>query len=405
MRLLHTSDWHLGKRLFDKERYDVFEKFLAWLLSTIRQERVDTLIVAGDIFDTAVPTNKSLRLYYDFLSQLTSSECRHVVIVSGNHDSPTLLEAPKGILENFGVHVIGGAESPEDEVIELKDKAGNLEGVVCAVPFLRERDILRLKDDSTLSRAEGIQLAVENHYKSVVKAAIDRMGAKRVPLIATGHLFTVGSPKGEDVNELYIGATGAVPVNIFPSEIDYLALGHIHRAYSIGGDKTRNYCGAPIPLTFEEANLEKLVRLVDFEPDEIKVADIQVPKFDRLVSVQGSQTEISTKLKELAGQDEKILVEVIHTGKANAINLTGEVSEQTLGTKIEVLRVFDETKKANCLANDGDEMEIGELTWENVFEKKLKNETFEGEVSEEELWNAYRNAYFQISELADVNAQ
>ena len=405
MRLLHTSDWHLGKRLFDKERYDVFEKFLAWLLSTIRQERVDTLIVAGDIFDTAVPTNKSLRLYYDFLSQLTSSECRHVVIVSGNHDSPTLLEAPKEILENFGVHVIGGAESPEDEVIELKDKAGNLEGVVCAVPFLRERDILRLKDDSTLSRAEEIQLAVENHYKSVVKAAIDRMGAKRVPLIATGHLFTVGSPKGEDVNELYIGATGAVPVNIFPSEIDYLALGHIHRAYSIGGDKTRNYCGAPIPLTFEEANLEKLVRLVDFEPDEIKVADIQVPKFDRLVSVQGSQTEISTKLKELAGQVEKILVEVIHTGKANAINLTGEVSEQTSGTKIEVLRVFDETKKANCLANDGDEMEIGELTWENVFEKKLKNETFEGEVSEEELWNAYRNAYFQISELADVNAQ
>lgn len=405
MRLLHTSDWHLGKRLFDKERYDVFEKFLAWLLSTIRQERVDTLIVAGDIFDTAVPTNKSLRLYYDFLSQLTSSECRHVVIVSGNHDSPTLLEAPKEILENFGVHVIGGAESPEDEVIELKDKAGNLEGVVCAVPFLRERDILRLKDDSTLSRAEEIQLAVENHYKSVVKAAIDRMGAKRVPLIATGHLLTVGSPKGEDVNELYIGATGAVPVNIFPSEIDYLALGHIHRAYSIGGDKTRNYCGAPIPLTFEEANLEKLVRLVDFEPDEIKVADIQVPKFDRLVSVQGSQTEISTKLKELAGQDEKILVEVIHTGKANAINLTGEVSEQTSGTKIEVLRVFDETKKANCLANDGDEMEIGELTWENVFEKKLKNETFEGEVSEEELWNAYRNAYFQISELADVNAQ
>ena len=405
MRLLHTSDWHLGKRLFDKERYDVFEKFLAWLLSTIRQERVDTLIVAGDIFDTAVPTNKSLRLYYDFLSQLTSSECRHVVIVSGNHDSPTLLEAPKEILENFGVHVIGGAESPEDEVIELRDKAGNLEGVVCAVPFLRERDILRLKDDSTLSRAEEIQLAVENHYKSVVKAAIDRMGAKRVPLIATGHLFTVGSPKGEDVNELYIGATGAVPVNIFPSEIDYLALGHIHRAYSIGGDKTRNYCGAPIPLTFEEANLEKLVRLVDFEPDEIKVADIQVPKFDRLVSVQGSQTEISTKLKELTGQDEKILVEVIHTGKANAINLTGEVSEQTSGTKIEVLRVFDETKKANCLANDGDEMEIGELTWENVFEKKLKNETFEGEVSEEELWNAYRNAYFQISELADVNAQ
>lgn len=405
MRLLHTSDWHLGKRLFDKERYDVFENFLTWLLGTIRKERVDTLIVAGDIFDTAVPTNKSLRLYYDFLSQLTGSGCRHVVIVSGNHDSPTLLEAPKEILASLGVHVIGGAENPENEVIELKDSSGKLEGVVCAVPFLRERDILRLKDDSTLSRSEEIQLAVENHYKNVVKKAIDKMGAKRVPLIATGHLFTVGSPKGEDVNELYIGATGAVPVSIFPSEIDYLALGHIHRAYSIGGDKTRNYCGAPISFTFEEANLEKLVRLVDFEPDEIKVTDIPVPKFDKLVSVQGSQTEITAKLKELIAQDEKILVEVIHTGKADAINLTGEVADQTSGTKIEVLRIFDETKKANCLANDAEEMEIGELTWENVFEKKLKNETFEGEVSEEELWNAYRNAYFQISEFADVNAQ
>ena len=405
MRLLHTSDWHLGKRLFDKERYDVFENFLTWLLSTIRKERVDTLIVAGDIFDTAVPTNKSLRLYYDFLSHLSGSGCRHVVIVSGNHDSPTLLEAPKEILASLGVHVIGGAENPENEVIELKDSSGKLEGVVCAVPFLRERDILRLKDDSTLSRSEEIQLAVENHYKNVVKKAIDKMGAKRVPLIATGHLFTVGSPKGEDVNELYIGATGAVPVSIFPSEIDYLALGHIHRAYSIGGDKTRNYSGATMSVNFEEANLEKLVRLVDFEPDEIKVTDIPVPKFDKLVSVQGSQTEITAKLKELIAQDKKILVEVIHTGKTDAINLTGEVADQTSGTKIEVLRIFDETKKANCLANDAEEMEIGELTWENVFEKKLKNETFEGEVSEEELWNAYRNAYFQISEFADVNAQ
>lgn len=405
MRLLHTSDWHLGKRLFDKERYDVFENFLTWLLGTIRKERVDTLIVAGDIFDTAVPTNKSLKLYYDFLSQLTGSGCRHVVIVSGNHDSPTLLEAPKEILASLGVHVIGGADNPENEVIELKASSGKLEGVVCAVPFLRERDILRLKDDSTLSRSEEIQLAVENHYKSVVKKAIDKMGSKRVPLIATGHLFTVGSPKGEDVNELYIGATGAVPVGIFPSEIDYLALGHIHRAYSIGGDKTRNYCGAPISFTFEEASLEKLVRLVDFEPDEIKVTDIPVPKFDKLVSVQGSQAEIAEKLKQLIGLDEKILVEVIHTGKSDAINLTGEIAEQTSGTKIEVLRIFDETKKANCLANDADEMEIGELTWENVFEKKLKNETFDGEVSEEELWNAYRNAYFQISEFADVNAQ
>lgn len=405
MRLLHTSDWHLGKRLFDKERYDVFEKFLAWLLNTIRMQRVDTLIIAGDIFDTAVPTNKSLRLYYDFLSQLTSSECRHVIIVSGNHDSPTLLEAPKEILASLGVHVIGAAENPENEVIELKDVSGNLEGVVCAVPFLRERDILRLKDDSLLSRSEEIRLAVETHYNCVVKTAIDRMGARRVPLIATGHLFTVGSPKGEDVNELYIGATGAVPVNIFPSEIDYLALGHIHRAYSIAGDKTRNYCGAPIPFTFEEANAAKFVRLVDFETEGIKVTDIQVPQFDRLVSVQGTQHEITAKLKELIEQDEEVLVEVIHTGAADAINLTGELTEQISGTKIEVLRVFDETKKANCLANDADEMEIGELTWENVFEKKLKNETFDGEVSEEELWNAYRNAYFQISGFADVNAQ
>lgn len=183
MRLLHTSDWHLGKRLFDKERYDVFENFLTWLLSTIRKERVDTLIVAGDIFDTAVPTNKSLRLYYDFLSHLSGSGCRHVVIVSGNHDSPTLLEAPKEILASLGVHVIGGAENPENEVIELKDSSGKLEGVVCAVPFLRERDILRLRMTLRFPAAKRFNWRLRTTTRTLLKKPLTRWEPKGFRLL------------------------------------------------------------------------------------------------------------------------------------------------------------------------------------------------------------------------------
>ncbi|MEB2332384.1 MAG: exonuclease subunit SbcD, partial [Nitrosomonas sp.] len=107
MKILHTSDWHIGKTLYGRKRYDEFEAFFSWLVETIEQEQVDVLLIAGDIFDTSTPGNRSQQLYYRFLHRVAASTCRHVVIIAGNHDSPSFLSAPRELLRALDVHVTG----------------------------------------------------------------------------------------------------------------------------------------------------------------------------------------------------------------------------------------------------------------------------------------------------------
>ena len=141
MKLLHTSDWHLGRSLYDRKRYNEFEAFLNWLIGFIADEKVDLLLVSG-VFDSTTPSNRAQELYYHFLGRLSATGCRHAVITGGNHDSPTFLDAPKNLLGALNIHVVGSATgNPEDEVFVLKDDDGKTEAIVCAVPFLRDRDI------------------------------------------------------------------------------------------------------------------------------------------------------------------------------------------------------------------------------------------------------------------------
>jgi exonuclease SbcD len=99
MKILHTSDWHLGRTLYGKKRYKEFAAFLDWLAQTIEEEKVDALLVAGDVFDISTPNNRAQELYYRFLCTVANSCCRHVVVIAGNHDSPSFLDAPKALLQ------------------------------------------------------------------------------------------------------------------------------------------------------------------------------------------------------------------------------------------------------------------------------------------------------------------
>ncbi len=128
LRLLHTSDWHLGRLLYGRKRYAEFAAFLDWLLDTLRAEGIDVLLVAGDIFDTTTPSNAAQTLYYRFLRRVAATGCRHVVVIGGNHDSPTFLDAPAELLKMLDVHVVGAAtDSPAEEVITLRDPEGAAE--------------------------------------------------------------------------------------------------------------------------------------------------------------------------------------------------------------------------------------------------------------------------------------
>ena len=151
MRVLHTSDWHLGRSLFGQKRYEEFSAFLDWLARTLQEKEVDVLVVSGDIFDSGTPSNRAQRLYYDFLRQVYLSSCRHVVITAGNHDSPSMLGASREILQVLDVHVVGNLpEDPAEEIKVLRDAQGKVALIVCAVPFLRDAD-MRLVEEGESS--------------------------------------------------------------------------------------------------------------------------------------------------------------------------------------------------------------------------------------------------------------
>ncbi len=275
LTLLHTSDWHLGRRLYGKPRYDEFKQFLDWQLQTLREQKVDVLLIAGDIFDTTAPSNQAQNLYYNFLSQVCDTDCRHVIIVAGNHDSASFLEAPKQLLKAFNIHIIGSmTDTPTDEVITLSDKAGQPELIVMAVPYLRDRDVRTVGhgerlDDKERKLAQGIKA----HYAQIANIAIAQQAQlkakykRSIPIVATGHLFTVGGQtmEGDGVRDLYVGSLGSIGAEIFHPQIDYVALGHLHIPQAVGGQPHIRYAGSPIAMGFGESRQQKQVHLLRFD--------------------------------------------------------------------------------------------------------------------------------------------
>jgi exonuclease SbcD len=363
MKILHTSDWHIGHTLYAKKRYDEHEQFLSWLKDTICERDIDALIVAGDVFDNGAPGGQAQRLYYDFLTSLLMTCCKTVVVVAGNHDSPTLLEAPSGVLERLNIYTIGLAGEPERHVIPLHNANGAVGALCVAVPYLRKNELVRLEDGE--SSDEIIVRATAQFYKDVVQVALNmREQYGDVPIIATGHLFAAGAlrSEGDGVRELYVGSLGQVGADIFPPEIDYVALGHIHGAQRVAGRDNIRYCGAPMPMSFGETSGKRVLE-VDFN-NGMAINEIEVPAFARLVTVRGGREEILSALLALA--DEDVWVEVTYTGNTGCPHLAADVNDAVKGGRAQVLSI--RTAGAAGQTIRADEAETLEtLTVQDVF--------------------------------------
>lgn len=317
MNILHTSDLHLGRRLFTKSRYGEMERFFDWMIERIEKERVDCVLMAGDVFDTSTPGNRAQELYYEFLYRMSRSCCRHVVIIAGNHDSPSMLEAPKTLLRSLDIHVVAnGNENPESEVLLLRDPEGHPELICCAIPFLQERIVRKSRPGESLEeKRKNLLAGIESHHRRVFEYAqqvLERCDVP-VPMLAMGHLYAAGSRVSEDegVRDLYIGSLGQVPASIFPASLDYVALGHLHAPQKVGGSDVIRYCGSPIPMGFGESMQQKHVILVRIEKNTsgesvgkdrrftTRVEPIPVPRFQEMRQIRGAWKEIEKRLEEL----------------------------------------------------------------------------------------------------------
>lgn len=388
LKILHTSDWHLGRSLYGRRRYDEFSAFLDWLGDTIEAENVDVLLVAGDVFDTTTPGNRAQELYYRFLCRTAGSCCREIVVIAGNHDSPSFLNAPRELLRALHVQVVGArTENPEEEVLWIGggEKAPAGSAVICAVPYLRDKDVRTVAPGETVEEKTGkIVEGIRNHYQAVCRIAAQRRDAflrkhrlrdpeGKVPIIAMGHLFAAGGKtvEGDGVRELYVGSLAHVGREIFPENIDYLALGHLHVAQKVGGAEHIRYSGAPIPMGFGEAGQEKKVVIVEFQGRRPNIREIPVPCFQPLERISGTLENIQQRIEQLKQANSRAWLEIEYTGTAVIGDLRNQVEQAAAESDMEIRRIRNRQVMQRVLSRIHVHETLDDLNEQDVFQRCL----------------------------------
>ena len=314
MRLLHTSDWHLGQALHSYDRSYEHQQFLDWLLDTLVAERVDALLIAGDIFDTANPSSSAQKQLYRFLQQARRRlPALDIVVIAGNHDSPGRLEAPGPLLEDHGTTVIGhvlrgpdGAIDIERMVVPLRDAAGAIAAWCLAIPFLRPGDVPRADADADAdgnADADPYLAGIARLYRQAYALADAKRTAGQA-IVAMGHCHMVdGQASLDSERRIVIGGTEALPAAVFDAGIAYTALGHLHLAQRVGGKDHRRYCGSPLPLSFAEVGYRHQVLRIDLVDGAAQVEGIDVPRAVELLRIPATPQPLDAVLLALAELD------------------------------------------------------------------------------------------------------
>ena len=318
MIFIHTADWHLGNQMHEIDRHEESQNFLRWLKNLIVEKNAETLVVAGDIFDTANPSVDARRLYYTFLASLVDTCCKNVIIVGGNHDSAVMLDSAKELLEVLNIRVVGSINNllPSQMCFELKDSGENVCGICMAVPFVREVELRNLLSDGEKCSDEELYLKVyQKLYTFVFEEAEKLRNGRAIPVIATGHLYAndlEGRLSDKKANEKcddgmkvldVLGTLGNVPSSVFPP-VDYVALGHIHYSSVVAKNPAIRYSGSPFVMGFDEANRPHHVLCVEIEKtgekSNLNVEKIETPETNLYRRISGTLAEIKTELEELS---------------------------------------------------------------------------------------------------------
>ena len=385
VRLIHTSDWHLGHTLHGIPRDHEHACFLKWLIATIKGQCADALVITGDVFETHNPSATAQAAWYAFLAT-AKRECPDldILVIGGNHDSAERLNAPAPILGAFGIHVVGGLARTADDRLDFErlvvplHRAGEVVAWVAAVPFLRPAD-LRGVDDM---RQDALQEGVRILYAEVIAAA----RAKRQPgqsLLATGHCYMSGTSLSELSERKILGGNQhALPADIFPADLAYVALGHLHRAQAVGRAHVR-YSGSPIPLSMSELGYNHQVVLVELDGEGPAVTTaIPVPVTVKLQRVPADRArplgEVISLLEALpvrsaAGREDlRPIVEVCVALDGPQPRLKSEIERALEGKEARLAKItvtWPERKDCEVLAPGA---YLVDLVPEDVFQARYR---------------------------------
>ncbi|MCU0734881.1 MAG: exonuclease SbcCD subunit D C-terminal domain-containing protein [Methylotetracoccus sp.] len=289
MRIIHTSDWHLGQSFHNYDRGYEHQCFLDWLLDQIETESADALLIAGDVFDNANPSAASLKQFYRFLLDARGRVPHlNVVVIAGNHDSPGRLEAPAPLLSAIDATVVGqvgrddtGGIDVRRLVVPLKDRTGRIRAWCLAVPFLRPGDVPRVED------VEDAYLAgIGEVYRHAAEHAMKLLRQDQA-LLAMGHCHMAGGHVSErSERRIVIGGAEMLDCRLFGARIAYVALGHLHLAQRVGGTEHIRYSGSPLPMSFSEVRYPHQVVLFELDgPSVARIEPVAIPRFVDLLQL------------------------------------------------------------------------------------------------------------------------
>ena len=417
MKILHTSDWHLGQSFFTKSRKNEHAAFLKWLLQQVEAHQIDAIIVAGDVFDTGTPPSYARELYHAFIGELQGMQCT-LVVLGGNHDSVSVLNESKALLKYLNCHVIASTYGDlSEQVIMLNDRNGQPCAVLCAVPFIRPRDVLVSEaGQSATDKRQALGDAIKQHYGALynealsLRASIEEKQAEQgsensaaIPIIATGHLTALGVSQSESVRDIYIGTLEGFDAKGFPPA-DYIALGHIHRPQKVAKTEHIRYSGSPIPLSFDELNTQKQVVLVTFESESTTptISTLPVPRFQAMEVIKGdlkaieaainksdaitlaSQTDdaVSATDNAISPQDPVWLCIEVET-EDYLTDLQQRIQGLLEGKNAEILQLKRKRKRTVNSLTEKQNVQLSELSVNDVFEARLALESIEDNTTSE----------------------
>ena len=406
MRILHTSDWHLGQHFMGKTRQAEHQAFCAWLIEQVRTQSVDAVLIAGDIFDTGAPPSYAREQYNRFIVELRATGCE-LVVLGGNHDSVAMLGESKTLLAQLGTRVIPGVcEQLDEQLLVLHRRDGSPGAILCGIPFIRPRDVLLSQaGQSAQDKQQSLQQAIQQHYQdlyALAEAKRAELGGN-LPIIATGHLTTVGASASDSVREIYVGSLEAFPTSAFPPAA-YIALGHIHRPQKVGGLEHIRYCGSPIALSFDEAKQQKEVLLVELDSSGLRqITALPVPRFQPLLSLRGSLKELDVQIKQAAEQgsaEQPVWLEVLVGTDDYLSDLQLRIAALCEGLPVEVLRIRRERGNASASLQGQAKETLDELSVDDVFAQRLSSESLDA-TEQQRLLGLYQQV---VSELREGEA-
>nr|WP_236840341.1 exonuclease SbcCD subunit D [Borreliella burgdorferi] len=370
---MHTSDWHIGKKIENFSILKEQKNFLYFLLEFIKKENIDLLLVAGDIYDSKRPGFEEQRLVNNFFYELSFTSCKWCVVISGNHDKKDYLSINKKLLSRFNFFLITEYDSDE-QIVLLKDN-GNLKFIVVCLPHINERLILGQNFDNIFgledqSSSKLFLENLENAYREKISNLSNFLENKYkgIPKILMAHSFFGSSKKIDTLGGSYI-----IPFNVFGNGFSYVALGHIHKFMKLRDNIV--YSGSPMQYSFNET-CDKYINVLHFNDNKLILQEaFPVPIFNKLIFAKGSLNEVLDFLANAKKEESFTIYLKIELNEAVDTSAEEAIYDLARLNFINLVSISYSLSSSQDLQDDSNfigELEVLEMDEKYFFEKKLR---------------------------------